>query len=179
MLLVSRQHLVIKVTNPKLSNPLFCLTTMYEIELLGLLSDDAILEKRFVALPLQFCNVIRFIRNSSIIRTHERTLCSCLVEYLRDNNSTTFKLDEEESFNLITDILVDCEFKCTVEAYNSMLLRKHIKLAKVMYQEFNEMYECKKKDDEYLNLDLNGKICHAMLVVYFVLKRHKSEFIPL
>ena len=179
MLLASRQHLVIEVTNPKSSNPLFRLTTMYEMELLGLLSDDAISEKRFVALPLQFCNVIRFIRNSSIITTHENTLCSCLVEYLRENDSTTFKLDEEELFNLITDILVECEFKRTVEAYNSILLRKHIKLAKVMYREFNEMYERKKKDDEYLNLDLNGKIRQAMSVVHFVLKQHKSEFIPL
>ena len=63
MLLASRQHLVIEVTNPKSSNPLFRLTTMYEMELLGLLSDHAISEKRFVALPLQFCNVIRFIDN--------------------------------------------------------------------------------------------------------------------
>ena len=179
MLLASRQHLVIEVTNLKSSNPLFHFTTMYEMELLGLLSDDTILEKRFVALPLQFCNVIRFIRNSSIITTHENTLCNCLVEYLRENDSTTFKLDEEESFNLITDILVECEFKRTVEAYNSILLRKHFKLAKVMYREFNEMYERKKKDDEHLNLDVNGKIRQAMLVVHFVLNQHKSEFIPL
>ena len=82
-------------------------------------------------------------------------------------------------FNLITDILVECEFKRTVEAYNSMLLQKHFKLAKVMYREFNEMYERKKKDDEYLNLDLNRKICQAMSVVHFVLKQQKSEFILL
>ena len=79
MLLASRQHLVIDVTNPKSSNLLFHLTTMYEMELLVLLSDDAILEKRFVALPLQFCNVIRFIRNSSIFTTYEYTLYSYLV----------------------------------------------------------------------------------------------------
>ena len=180
MLLASRQHLVIEVTNPKSSNPLFRIVTVYETNiLLGLLSDDAVSEKRFVALPVEFNNVLRFIRNSGTFRTHEQLLCSCLVEYLRENDSTTFKLDEEESFNLITDILVECEFKRTVEAYNSILLRKHIKLAKVMYREFNEMYERKKKDVEYLNLDLNGKICQAMSVVHFVLKQHKSEFIPL
>ena len=133
MLLTSRQHLAIEVTNPKSTNPLFYLTTLYKMALLGLLINNAVLEKRFVALPLQFCNVIRFIRNSSIITTYENTLCSCLVEYLKENDLTTFKLDEEESFNLITDILVECEFKRTVEAYNSMLLRKHFKLAKVMY----------------------------------------------
>ena len=97
-----------------------------------------------------------------------------MAEYLRDNYSTTFKLDEEELFNLITDILVECEFKCTVEAYDSMLLWKYFKLAKLIYQEFNAMYQRKKKDDEYLNLDLNGKICQEMLVVHFLLKKHKS-----
>lgn len=175
MLLASRQHLAIEKTNPKSTNLLFLLTTVYEMEVLGLLSDDIVSEKRFVTQPLQFCNVIRFIHNSSIFTTHEHTLCSCLVEFLRENNSTTFKLDEEELLDLITDILVECKFKCTVKAYDSMLLWKYFKLAKLMYQEFNEMYQRKKKDDEYLNLDLNGKICQAMLVVYFVLKQHKSE----
>ena len=179
MLLACRQHLAIEVTNPKSTNPLFRIVTLYETDMLGLLRDDAVSEKKFVALSVEFNNVLRFIRNSGTFRTHEQLLCSCLVEYLRVNDSTIFNLNEEQSLDLIIDILVECEFRRRVEEYNSMLLRKHFKLAKVMYQEFTEMYERKKKDDEHLNLDVNGKIRQAMLVVHFVLNQHKSEFVPL
>ena len=179
MLLACRQHLAIEVTNPKLTNPLFRIVTLYETDMLGLLRDNAVSEKRFDALPVEFNNVLRFIRNSGTFRTHEQLLCSSLVEYLRVNNSTIFNLNEEQSLDLITEILVECEIKYTFETYNRKMLRKHVKVAKLVYQEIIEIYERKKKDDEHLNLDVNGKICQAMLVVHFVLNQHKSEFVPL
>ena len=75
---------------------------------------------------------------------------------------------------MITEILVEC-----FEIYNRKMLWKHVKVAKLVYREFIEIYEHKKKDDEHLNLDVNRKNRQAMLVVHFVLNQHKSEFVPL